>query len=76
MAGTTRKREPNLNFTMEEVTEAMRRGIYDAFRRRKKLGLPIYGWDEENQCVVEIPPEQIEVPPEYAKDHPFPLNAD
>lgn len=60
----------------EACREAMLRGIYDSFRRRKKLGLPIYDWDEENQCVVEIPADQIHVPPPYDKDHPFPLNDD
>jgi hypothetical protein len=76
MAATTAKTEPNLDFTTEEALEAMRRGGYDSFRRRKKLGLPLYDWDEENQCVVEIPASQIHVPPPYDKDHPFPLNDD
>jgi hypothetical protein len=74
MAKTMGKSGIYSDFTTEEAVHAMRLGAYDAFRRRKKLGLPIYGWDAERECVVEIPAEEIVVPPEHANDHPFPLN--
>ena len=74
MATVTDKPQLNLSFSTEEAAEAMRRGTYDALRRRKKLGLPIYGWDDVNKCVLEIPADQIVIPAEYANDHPFPMN--
>ena len=58
----------------ELIVEAVRRGVRQAVREHKLLGLPMVGW--ENGRVVEIPADQLPDPdtelaaPETPADSP------
>lgn len=54
--------------TSEEIRQALALATKAALRAHKRAGVPAVMWDQENDRIIEVPPEAIDVDDEPAED--------
>ncbi|HWE40760.1 MAG TPA: hypothetical protein VG406_29740 [Isosphaeraceae bacterium] len=56
-----------VDVTSDEVLGALTQATRAALREHKRLGVPAVMWDQENDWIIEVPPEEIDVEDEPAE---------